>query len=495
MTSAFDVAGLERALREDLAALRETGAWSERAPERAFSAFENAGLLRRLGRVPADCERVLAEEEVIAAALRFLETTSLDEEIEALLRPARAGDARAGGGGSAARGGPGGGRAEAREGEAAEAREAREAGEEASEEEKDGEDELSRLSSPEAVERAERLFLRRDRLQAGLGEIARNLPPRPDRRRGELGECGARASVFEERLSHGRSIADAPLTRDEPLRRPLGLAGAVARLARLDARMRAHIEVLYPAIPLIRDLKRRFDWERLDPAAYWWWREIEGSFQALEEASSAEALVRAGLEEQGRRCAEDIEDVDEKRAAFALGETFPGRAAFGMHLARCAACREIVTEFERLLREGRASQHGAGAAASVVRWADAGDEAEIRLRLAAEPAGDPEFEALRAATYRPPAAIPGTELAVAIGLRERDRMRFTFTFASPRGGPVGRALDGAAVRVEGIGSAPVKEGAAEIALPSDRPLPEVVAEAFRARRALFLPDGRTIELP
>lgn len=413
MTSAFDARFLERLLRADVAALRDPQAIAEAGgkDELACVAFERAGMLRRVaGAIPEDCERALADEAVLAAALRFLETVSLEPRLDELLAAA------------------------APLGEGPD------------------EDELARAEAPETVALAEALFLHRDRLQAALGEIARH-------------------------VAAARAAGRAP-------ERGRGFARSVAHLARLDARLRAKIDLFYPVIPLIRELKKRFDWTRLDREAYWWWHEIEASFDAVAAAPArggAAEAVRASLGEEGRRCVEDLDDVENKRAAFAIGEDFPGRGAFAAHLLRCGACRAAVAELERLL-EGRGD----------LGARELPGPAETSLALAAAPVQDQDFEEVRARSFRPRARIPKTRWWVAIGLRERDRLRFTFTTED---GARARDLDGAIVRVESLGRATVANGAAEIPLPTDRPLEEVAAQAFGARRTLVQPDGAVIHLP
>ncbi len=157
MSDVFDPAFLEPLLRADLAALADPEAVAEVGlDELAYVAFERAGMLRRVTAVPADAERALAGEHLVAAALDFLSELALDDRLDDLLESAR--DA-----------------------------EPAEAGE------------PDPVEAPEHLDLAETLFLHRDRVQAALGEIARALPAGREIR-AKLARVIATLHGFDERL-------------------------------------------------------------------------------------------------------------------------------------------------------------------------------------------------------------------------------------------------------------------------------------------------------
>lgn len=156
MTGAFDRGLLEALLAADIAALADPAQRDAIGFEEiAYTALERAGLLRRVGEVPASAEAALSDRKTIEAALEFLGDLSLFERLEAYLRSA-------------------------------------------SEAEPAAEGEIEPLESPERLDEAETLFLHRDRVQAAVGEVARRLPE-TKRARSQLARVFANLARFDER--------------------------------------------------------------------------------------------------------------------------------------------------------------------------------------------------------------------------------------------------------------------------------------------------------
>jgi len=156
VTDPFDRAFLERLLRADVAALADPAALAATGLEElAYTAHERAGLLRRVGEVPAELAAPLAEPRTVEASLEFLKDLALLDRLEAFFQAVTG-------------------------------------------EEPEDPGAAESVDRPEHVDEAETLFLHRDRVQAALGEVARSLPD-TKKARSRLARVLANLARFDER--------------------------------------------------------------------------------------------------------------------------------------------------------------------------------------------------------------------------------------------------------------------------------------------------------
>jgi len=181
MSDPLSPAFLERCLRADVDQLTDPTALEVVGlPDLAYAALERAGLLRRVGAIPADLEAALGEERTLGAAIEAMLDLTLEARLDALLEEPDELEHED-------EGGEGAGGADGHE---------------------------DPFASPERVDATETLFLDRDRVQAAVGEVARRLPA-ARALRSRLATVVARLAAFDARYRRAMAefLSAAPLAR------------------------------------------------------------------------------------------------------------------------------------------------------------------------------------------------------------------------------------------------------------------------------------------